>query len=855
MGINGAATLNATASATGVQANALADVYATDVKGFNTDVDLSAAGDATLTGTASATTNVTASNTGDTTGTDLATASSIVDDVVGIDADASGILVDVDGDVTANGSATASQTATAGLTTGNARATIDGTSVTGAAYSTAAAKGIDAAGDATVTGTATVNNNATASTSTGTATAFEEVATTTGLIDDLTVGGVATINGTASVNGAATASSTSDTANADSGTGLSAVTGYDAAGAVNVGGDAGITARATTDNTATASSTSGTADADAIQGTVYGLDVLNGESFQVKGDAKIDADAIANGTAIATSTNAASTANVNANDVDGIRSDVWTSLNPADPAPATLNLDGNADVNALAQSTQSATASTATGAATANTGASDSIIGSDRVVYDIEGNATQFDTRGILSATSTSNSVTGDATSKAGVDSESVGFENRSIKIAGNATGEFAATPHDAILNYGVSTLTTTAGTKTGDANASSTGVVVQGAEDLNLDVAGNIAKRFGARQLAVGTFNATAQSVNGDDTGTKADIDADVAGFSGKWTDIDISGNGNLTQVGQSKAVSNASTIGDNAGVDSATANVDLDAKGGDYTRSLGGITISGNGNVQGDGVTLGSSSATGFTSAATAMGDLDAGGLILDDSNLVIGGTGNTLGRGLIGSWAPSSNGDYTHGEAFDITAETHTGDATASGDSGVADFDAVGISGSGTVTAGPSAGNITGIAGAAGNISATTTTGNADSDTDADLFGIKNVNLQGGRDGSSLLDGRAQGIFTTSSNSVTGEATADSNVSAYGFQGSSSTAAANGNINALAEISNVVSAMTTSGTATANAIGNAVGIQNYAITMEGHSVITAEASTQITAQSSSMGGLDTI
>ena len=300
---------------------------------------------------------------------------------------------------------------------------------------------------------------------------------------------------------------------------------------------------------------------------------------------------------------------------------------------------------------------------------------------------------------------------------------------------------------------------------------------------------------------------------------------------------------------ISQASTVG-NASSDLASANVDLDASGGYYVGSAGNITISGNGNVQGDAVVTGSSSATGVTSAATATGDLNTGGLVLDNSTLNINGSGNTLGRGLIGSWAEDSNGSYINSDAFDITAETTTGAATAGNTSDTAaDFDAVGISGSGTVTAGPSAGNITGIAGAAGNISATTTTGAADSDTDADLFGIQGVDLQGGRDGSSLLDGRAQGIFTTSSNSVTGNATADSTVNAYGFDGTSSTAAVNGSINALAEISNVVTAMTTTGTATANATGNAIGIQDYAITMESDGVITANASSQITAQSSSI------
>ena len=122
-------------------------------------------------------------------------------------------------------------------------------------------------------------------------------------------------------------------------------------------------------------------------------------------------------------------------------------------------------------------------------------------------------------------------------------------------------------------------------------------------------------------------------------------------------------------------------------------------------------------------------------------------------------------------------------------------------------------------------------------------------ADLFGIQNVMLQGGRNGESTIDGRAQGLFNTSSSSVNGAATATSDVSAIGMDGSDLSAMANGNINALAELSNTVTASTVTGAASATATGNAVGIQSYNISLEGNGVITATANANIVAQASTI------
>ena len=160
----------------------------------------------------------------------------------------------------------------------------------------------------------------------------------------------------------------------------------------------------------------------------------------------------------------------------------------------------------------------------------------------------------------------------------------------------------------------------------------------------------------------------------------------------------------------------------DSVLADVNLDAVGGDFNGSLGDITINGNGNVSGDGVNRGSASALGVTADANAVANVNSEGFRLDDSSIHIGGTGDVQGRGLIGTWGETTDGDYVNTEVFSVSAETTNGNATADGVD-PAMFNAIGLGGAGgAITAGASGGDILGIAGAAADLSATTTNGDA-------------------------------------------------------------------------------------------------------------------------------------
>ena len=294
MDVAGSAALNADASATGVDEDAHAEVQVDDVKGIDTTVDLKAKGDALLNGSAAATTNVSASSTGDGNGPDSASATSAVNNVIGIDAqsdveagwlhiDSHGIDIEVKGDLEASGSANASQTAM--QTSPQALvANITGQSVIGAHYDDNYPVLFHNYPDGLMSVPMPTSVAMRLSTMMPRQTAppvmqlHQKISNTTGLIDDLNVGGDAAVSGSASVTGVASATTVEGVADADSGNNHTDVTGYDVQGRVGIGGDATIAGVASSSNTATAVSTKGAATADSGQDEVTGI-VLDREDM------------------------------------------------------------------------------------------------------------------------------------------------------------------------------------------------------------------------------------------------------------------------------------------------------------------------------------------------------------------------------------------------------------------------------------------------------------------------------------------------------------------------------------------------------------------------------------------------
>ena len=122
---------------------------------------------------------------------------------------------------------------------------------------------------------------------------------------------------------------------------------------------------------------------------------------------------------------------------------------------------------------------------------------------------------------------------------------------------------------------------------------------------------------------------------------------------------------------------------------------------------------------------------------------------------------------------------------------------------------------------------------------------------MNGINNVAITGGQSGSNLVDGRAIGVFDTNASSTTGDAHASSHTQAKGMAGGPNNASNNGTFYGLAELSNTVVASTVTGAASATATGSAIGIDQYNLSMAGDGVISANASVNSVASSSTISG----
>jgi hypothetical protein len=155
-------------------------------------------------------------------------------------------------------------------------------------------------------------------------------------------------------------------------------------------------------------------------------------------------------------------------------------------------------------------------------------------------------------------------------------------------------------------------------------------------------------------------------------------------------------------------------------------------------------------------------------------------------------------------------------------------------------LGLSG-GVITAGPKGGDISGSAKGGNDLLASTTTGLADATTNAALRGIAYTDLTAGLLGANKLTASADGNYTTTSTTVTGPSNATGNVSVGGLignpMGTPNTAILSGDVSAIAKLSNTVLATAVTGAATAEAIGNAVGISGYNINILGSGTISAQ------------------
>ena len=363
----------------------------------------------------------------------------------------------------------------------------------------------------------------------------------------------------------------------------------------------------------------------------------------------------------------------------------------------------------------------------------------------------KFDVEAYLTGTSTASAVSGlhGTRAEAGEDSSVVGIREGKLAVGGNiGTGD------GTFKVRASSDLAAQASATTGhvEAQAGSHDSEVVGLQSLPISIGQSGSIRTGA----VGTVVSDASTTTGD---AEARSTQTARGL--EDTRIHIGESGSVTSsadlVGRATA---ATTSGD------ADASVKLTSEGIDQRTRL--ISIGKEGDVSGKAIADGDARASAVTGRVEAGSSIDAHGINLERRSAIsIGERGSVSGSADAGTAT--------------VEATNTTGRAEAHGN-----YDVAGILGErgATITAGPLGpstnpldpvrSDIKGSASGKGVLLASTTTGRADASTHADLLGIGHTDLTAGLKGANLISARADGDYTTTSTTVTGDADADGHVS---------------------------------------------------------------------------------
>ena len=634
---------------------------------------------------------------------------------------------------------------------------------------------------------------------------------------------------------------------------------------VKIGENGPINAAASLSTAAGASTVSGDARAITDIGTVAGI-VGKGATVSIGLDGAVAASAVATNTASAASTTAVNEvrAQIDNDQVLGI-------------AIEKLSIGSDASsLTALASSTQAATAQLVGPAdppnAVAKVASGDRVVGiadtSVSIGENLTENATANLARANLSGAAVAQGVgsPGQTTAKAGVGSQVAGLQGSSLSVGKNVLNPAGVVP-GTIDAYATSNL---------DARATSvSGISTAKAGSMGMQMAPATVEGIASTPVWIGengnVSGLTGSVVNAAATSVNADAMAQAGMVSRGVFDSTIN-------IGKNGAVSGVSGVGSpitgNASSSTTTGNAQsgLGLEGDGIKQLMATISIGEAGSVTGSATMAGGASATTVTGWANTAAQLSNDGIDLGQgapitpstpnggTAIKVGTLGNVSGSSVIGTLNPLTNRLETP-----VSAETTTGDATAT-----ADFEAAGIAKRGLVTpgevetqtngrsliqAGPLGGSISGQSQAGGQTSALAVSGQANASTSARLDGIDGsggLDLQAGLIGNNLVQGKANGAFETKSITVTGDATASGDATAFGILGDGmGKILLSGNLEAMAALTNTVMAMTTTGNASAFANTQVVGLQGYDVQILGSGTLTASAMSNTSSFASTVNG----
>jgi hypothetical protein len=675
---------------------------------------------------------------------------------------------------------------------------------------------------------------------------------------------------------------------------------------IAIGNNGNLNASALLSTDATSSAVTGDSDATIKIGTVAGIAderVLRNKQHGGQpgekdkyGSSHIDGSIVSignNGTVIASAaaTNQATASSITAPEFCEVKAEINNEY-VVGIAVEKLAIGNDALISSTASSTQNATARSISSGADpiAKVANGDHVLGISNTKINAGNNLLGLNAAGTLvgianadsvSATAGTTAEAGKSSSVAGINHGSVdagGFVLNGSSLIGTITANAAAT-----LGATASAVTGPASaTAGGDENCDPATVIGINSAPISIGLAGNVAASGNALLLAQATTN------TGD---AKAKAQELTRGISNSSIAIGTDGSVQATSALSGSSFSQAIT-GD------AESKLKLDAAG--IAQKGQKISIGNNGNVFGrSDISAYPSSVIGGPSgstAATTTGEAEAKAII-SSKGIVIGSHGYNLQKD--GGYGEGGNGEESHGDGdhrnkpdiaignignvtgigiignldiegvlngpLNVTATNTNGDSEAFGK-----FDAAGIEGSAgrhggdderggshnatLIQAGPNGGNIVGQAASYGNILATTITGEAEAKTKSLVTGISNADLQAGLviptgGVANVITGTAVGQYNTTSASTNGDSEAKSHADIFGLLGDHNSLTVNGDLNAIAQLTNTVTATSVTGNAVAEASGSVVGISGYDVHILGSGSITASAINNTTATASTV------
>ena len=387
--------------------------------------------------------------------------------------------------------------------------------------------------------------------------------------------------------------------------------------------------------------------------------------------------------------------------------------------------------------------------------------------------------------------------------------------------------------------------------------------DSLNLAQVSGISGNGGLRSLISGAQSAISAVANGvlnafaTNTGNDATASAGLVAEGLKDTAIIAGSTGTVIADASIKGVADASTIGNDAALDNALADLTITARGLTASNAANDITIGSNGDIEASATLAGRSSASTVTGDSDALANLQADALRLDVGNTItIADQGSVNATASIGSSvAPLlvSAVSAGVGDAASQMGLEISGNFGSSPTPGT--FASISMGGGSLGTLDTTAEGVVDLNATATNGTSNINLGSTSGGGIATITGMRNTALNVGAD-LAQIDATATGFARLSSLAVAGDATITAASSSYGILSDTGsqvgiTLADQGQIAVLANQKSVASATSVAGQASSSLSGSSVAIDSVLVNLGATGQVRVEAVTDLLNRAESVSG----